>query len=204
MMTSINQWTSSAAGKFAALLFFWSLVLAGPVIFLHEAGHFLAGLTYGEDVRMTASSVISNTPATDYPPLQRVVQTGMGPIVSVVLTLIGIALIGRFRAFGLALAITAPARFIFSVGFLGVLAYRALSGLPPPSPSFDEHTVMTAIALPLWPLLVGELIFLIWVWRTVHRAMPDKRRWLAWGALIAGTVAGIFAWLGLVGPALLN
>lgn len=63
---------------------------------------------------------------------------------------------------------------------------------------------MTAIGLPLWPLLVGELILLIWVWRRVHRAMPDERRWLAWSALIVGTIAGIFAWLGLIGPALLG
>lgn len=204
MTSSTTQSTGSAASRFAALLFVWALVLAGPTIFLHEAGHYLAGLAYGEDVRMTASSVISDTLATDYPPVQRVVQTGMGPMTSVVLTLIGIALIGRFRAFGSALAVTAPARFIFSAGFLGVLAYRALSGLPPPSPSFDEHTTMTAIGLPLWPLLVIELLFLIWVWRRVHRAMPDGRRRLAWGALIAGTVAGIFAWLGLVGPALIG
>lgn len=118
MRASTRQSTGSAAVRFAALLFFWALVLAGPAIFLHEAGHFLAGLAYGEDVRITASSVTSDTLASDYPPVQRVIQTGMGPLVSVVLALIGVALISRFRAFGAALAVTAPRVLSSRSGFL--------------------------------------------------------------------------------------
>lgn len=34
-------------------LFVWTLILAGPAIFFHELGHFVAGLAFGEDVQMT-------------------------------------------------------------------------------------------------------------------------------------------------------
>ncbi|WP_271077610.1 hypothetical protein [Aurantiacibacter sp. MUD61] len=187
-----------------AKLFGWALVLTGPTIFLHEAGHYLAGLGFGEEVWMTAASVESNTPASEYPPLQRAIQTGMGPVVSIILTLIGLALIKRSPGFGAALAVTAPARFIFSVGFLGVLAYRAIKGLPAPSPSFDEYTVASAFDMPVWPLLVAELLFLIFVAAKVHRALPQRKKWIAWLALVIGTIVGGYLWLAMLGPALLS
>ncbi|MEO9826136.1 MAG: hypothetical protein ABJF50_17180 [Paracoccaceae bacterium] len=188
----------------SALLFALALAFAGPAIFLHELGHYVGGLAYGEEVRMTASSVISDTPTSSYPPVQRLVQTGLGPVVSVLLTLIGIALLNRHWTVGAALAVAAPARFVFSAGYLGFLVYRALVGLPPPSPSFDEHTVMSAINLPVWPLLLAELLFLIWAGRKVHRALPEAGKWQNWACLITGTVAGFFLWLAYIGPILLQ
>jgi hypothetical protein len=146
--------------------------------------------------------VVSDTKASDYPPLQRVIQTGAGPLVSIILTLLGLIILKHRRNVGAALAIAAPARFVFSVGFLGVLLYRQFAGLPPPSPSFDEFTVMTAVGLPVWPLLLAELAFLIFVGIRVNKALPATKKWLCWLALLTGTVAGGFLWLNVVGALL--
>lgn len=185
----------------AIRLAFWSALMTPLGVLLHELGHFLAARALGYEAVMGPAGVSGGPGLTEIPAADAAFGSGAGPAVTLVLIGLACTAVARGnRGWALALAATAPLRFLVDALYLGFRAYSWLRGLPPSTPNFDEYNLATALDLPVVPVaLLATLILLgtwLWLWRKVRRG----RRIVSVLAIAAGAAAGLFLWLGYIGP----
>ena len=184
-------------------VFMWSVLLAGPTIFLHESGHWLTARSFGHEVEMH-SSRITNVGEFEITAVEQIARAGAGPAVSILLALLGYTLIAKpnWREFAIALIATAVCRTLLIMPHLVFGPLRAILGTDTEKPHFDEYIFMDELGLPVWPLLLALLFFLIWLARVIHQEFRAHRRLRHWLALVCGVGAGVAIWMAVVGPAI--
>jgi hypothetical protein len=191
---SKGKWALSLAG--ASILF----VPAGIV--LHELGHLLTALALGFPNPEFHFSAVSPGDVSGQAQGELGAVGLAGPVVTALLTGLGIAAHRRWprSSWPFALAIAAASRFAVAVPFsLANLYVRASGGRLAP-PAFDEQKAADSLGWSgEWLLGLTSAIFLLVLgWLVV--ALPN--RWLSFPCLLIGTAAGWAVWMGALGPAL--
>lgn len=129
-----------------------------------------------------------------------------GPLVTIALMAIAAwGLVSRPGSrWALALAITAPIRFIVGATYLFwvVKAWFEGTGFQG-TPNFDEYNAALALGLsPVWLVAVQTFVLLAyWLWATT-RPRPVARVASVVSVLV-GAVIGIVLWMALIGPVVL-
>lgn len=188
------------------LLFGWAALLAPVGVVVHEFGHYLAALLLGyEDAVLRSANVGGGAKLGNAPDWHVAVQSGAGPLATVLLIALAWPLLRRPHApaCAIALAATAPLRFLVGAVFLGVGFYLLVTGAQRGAANFDEFNLARALGIPVEPLLVAELILLVAVWLKVIRTSLAGRRWIGPLSLIAGGTLGLVVWMNWLGPLLL-
>ena len=185
-------------------LFGWAFILAGPSIFLHEAGHWLAARMFGHEVSFEPTRIV-NVGVFEVPAFEQAIRSGAGPVVSIVLAIIGYFLArSAWREFAAALMAGAVCRVVLILPYFVFAPLRALLGTSASPPNFDEFIFMRELGLPAWPMLVFLLPFLFWIARTIHQMFADHQPARSWAALLIGVASGVITWIKLLGPAVLT
>ncbi|WP_133365897.1 hypothetical protein [Qipengyuania sediminis] len=184
-----------------------ALLLAPAGIVVHELGHFLVGWADGYPVRLNPGSVSFGPSLGDAPDRVVALQAAAGPLATVALMAIAAISLRRqhFVPWAFALAITAPLRFLVGGAFVFALAEAWLQGRAfGGRPNFDEYNA--AVALSVSPAAVVGfqmvMVLVFWTWSIIRA--PRGRRAGYVGATLAGAIAGIALWMGIIGPALLG
>ena len=188
-------------------LFGWAVLLAPAGIVLHELGHFVTGLMLGFPVRLNVGSVSGGPTLGSAADWAVAVQAAAGPLVTIALMAVAAMGLIRNRAanWALALALTAPLRFIVGGSYLFWVVKASLANIPfQGTPDFDEYNAALALGLSPVAVVAVQMIALIayWIWSASRP--PRGRRLLKVGIVLVGAVAGISIWMALVGPALLS
>lgn len=185
----------------------WGALLAPAGIILHEMGHFVVGLSLGFPVRLNVGSVSGGPVIGSATNLDVAMQASAGPLVTIALMAVAAwGLISRPGShWALALAITAPIRFIVGGTYLfwvgkAWFEESAFQG----TPNFDEYNAAIALGLsPVW-LVTVQIFGLVayWIWATT-RPKPNARI-ASVGSVLVGAIVGIAVWMALIGPAVLS
>lgn len=189
----------------AARLAGWAVLMAPLGLFLHELGHFLAGRLLGfDDVRVGVAGVSGGARLGETADRMVAIQAGAGPAVTLLLLILAWAFVARSprHLWAVALAATAPLRFLVGAVFIGARLLTWLQGGVPGVPNFDEYNLAKALGISPLPLAAVGAILLFGSWAWLWRRLPRGRRALTAAALAAGTAGGLFLWMGLVGPPL--
>ena len=189
-----------------ATLFLFALVLTPLGVVLHEAGHWTAGQAAGFPTVLHAYAVSGIPEAAPFGgnPLGVGIASLAGPAVSVLLTAFGYVIWRQdpSRLWALALAFSAPTRFLVNVFYLLGSVLVAMGIAERGNANFDEMTASRALDMPALPLVLVGAIVLPAAWALIIRGL-DTSRWTSIAALAAGTGAGLALWLGPVGTFLL-
>lgn len=198
--TRRERWTS--AGK----LFLLALLFTAITTLLHELGHFAVPLAFDLPAELRPTSVSGGAePDSGAPGWMIGAQAAGGPLVTIVMGLIGGALFARDprRLWALAFAAAAVSRLFVTTGYLGIRLLFAIQGRQfGGTPNFDEHHIATALGVS--PLIVSVVAtaflvaVLVWLFRNVGRGS----RILFFVALVAGILIGSVAWAALAPPVL--
>ena len=185
----------------------WAALLAPVGIVLHELGHFAVGLSLGYPVRMHVGSVSGGAAIGLASDLHVAMEAVAGPLVTVALA--AIAIWGLLRRPGsrwaLALAITAPIRFIVGGVYLFAvikawLEETAFQG----TPNFDEYNAALALGLSPVCLVAVQTLGLLAYWSWVITQPRPVARLASVASVLVGAVVGIALWMALIGPAVLS
>lgn len=189
-----------------ATLFLFALVLTPLGVLLHEAGHWAAGKAAGFQTVLHAYAVTGMPEEAPFGgnPTGVGIAALAGPAISMLLTAFGYASWRHrpSRAWALALAFSAPTRFLVNLFFLLGSALVAMGIAERSNPNFDEMTASRALDVPVLPLAVVGALVLLAAWSLIIRRI-EKDRWTSLAALSAGTGGGLILWLGSVGSILL-
>ena len=191
---------AARSGVLPLALFVWAILLTGPTILLHEAGHALAAHVHGQAVTLGAFAI-------SYPgdimltAQERALVAAAGPLVSLMLAFAGVLLVSttlahrpNWQAPALAIIVASLARFAVTLAFLPISILRWAFGTEASEPNFDEYNFASRLDLPVFPILVGLLIACLLFGRFVDCRLPEGRKRKSWAALVAGTIFGIAIW----------
>jgi hypothetical protein len=179
-----------------------SIALVPLSIVLHELGHLLAALALGFPNPEFHFSAVSPGDVSQQEQWELGAVGLAGPLVTAVLTVLGIAAHRRWPAsvWPFALAIAAASRFAVAVPFSVVNIYVRLAGKRLAPPAFDEQKAADALG---WSgeLLLGltsATLLIVIAWLIIK--LPN--RGLSLPAIFVGTAAGWALWMGALGPIL--
>ncbi|MDB5694089.1 MAG: hypothetical protein JWO81_3152 [Alphaproteobacteria bacterium] len=189
----------------AAKLAFLSLLIMPLTVLIHELGHFAVPFLLGLPAQLHPSSISGGAELNKAPGWMVALQTGAGPLASLLMSLAGAALYGRDprRLWALALAICPASRFAVTTTYLGARLLFLLEGrFYAAHPNFDEHNFAVASGLP--PLLVAAAatLFLFGLIFWLLRRTERRRRIPFALALAAGIAAGATLLVTLAPPVL--
>ncbi len=193
---------SDGAWKAALLLAGWSFLLVPVCIVLHELGHLLTALALGFPNPAFHFSAVSPGDVSQQAQWELGAVGLAGPLVTALLTAMGIAA-HRCRpalSWPFALAVAAASRFVVAVPFSLANAFVRLNGERLTPPAFDEQKAADALGWSgelLLGLTSAAVLFVV-VWLVLE--LP--RRWLSLPAVLVGSAAGWALWMGILGPAL--
>jgi hypothetical protein len=187
----------------------WPLSLAGASIalvplgiVLHELGHLLTALALGFPNPEFHFSAVSPGDVSRQEQWELGAVGLAGPLVTGLLTVLGIAAHRRWplSVWPFALAIAAASRFAVAVPFSVVNIYVRLAGKRLAPPAFDEQKAADALG---WSgeLLLGltsATLLIVIAWLVIK--LPN--RWLSLPAILVWTAAGWALWMGALGPVL--
>lgn len=185
--------------------FVWPIAFVPVTILLHEMGHLIVARSLGFRDATLHFSAVNPGPSYGAGSAGEGLVGLAGPLVTVVLTAVGIFWAYRDRAavWPYCLAVAAASRFAVSVPYSVAAILVRMSGRRLADPAFDEHKAATALG---WSgdLLLGAtstlpVLVLIWLSLRLPRGSKLKRSF----ALLVGTGFGWFLWMGLLGPRLL-
>jgi hypothetical protein len=190
-LNKAGRWSDAA--KLALLT-----LLATPLtILLHEIGHFVVPLVAGLPAQMHPTTVSGGAMLGRVPSWLVALQAIGGPIVTLMMGLIGAVLFARNprRLWALAFAFAAVSRFIVTTAWLGLRLLLAALGRPyAGKPNFDEYNLAIALGIPaMLTALAATLIlaaFAYWLLRHV----PRNRRLVYLIAMTAAAVVGNILW----------
>jgi hypothetical protein len=179
-----------------------STLLVPLSIVLHELGHLLSALALGFPNPEFHYNAVSPGDVSGQEQWELGVVGLAGPLVTALLTGVGIAAHRRRpgSAWPFALAIAAASRFAVAVPFSLANVYVRLSGQRLSPPAFDEQKAADALG---WSgeLLLGltsATLLIVLAWLVVK--LPN--RWMSVAAILVGTAAGWALWMGALGPIL--
>jgi hypothetical protein len=206
MLTQDSGSDERRIGRQHLVLLGWSAALAPAGIVLHELGHFIVGRAYGFPVRLNVGSVSGGASLGSAPDMTVALQASAGPLVTI--GLMAIAMLGLskppLRLWALALAITAPIRFIVGGTYLFWVAKALIEGTRfQGTPNFDEYNAAIALGISPVALVMVQMVALamFWAW-AINRAKPIGRI-ISLVSIMIGAVIGIVLWMALIGPAVL-
>jgi hypothetical protein len=195
-----NRWRATA--KLGLL----TLLLAPVTVFLHELGHFLLPLCADLPAQLHPTRVSGGADFGSASPAWMIaVQAGLGPTVTMVMSLIAGMLFVRDprRLWALAFAIAASSRFLVTSAYLGTRLVILLLGQTfGGNPNFDEYNVARALGIPGEIPAAAATLFLFGLLFWLFRRVEKGRRLIYFLATAAGTVAGGIAWASLAPPVL--
>lgn len=183
----------------------WALLMAPFGLFLHELGHFLAGRMLGfDDVRLGVAGVSGGARLGEAADRLVAIQAGAGPAVTLLLLILAWTFVARSpqHQWAVALAATAPLRFLVGAVYIGARLLTWLQGGSPGVPNFDEYNLASALGISALPLAALGMVLLFGTWAWLWRQLPRGQRALTAAALAAGTAAGLSLWMGPLGPPL--
>ncbi|HEX8528297.1 hypothetical protein, partial [Allosphingosinicella sp.] len=166
-----GQW--SEAGR----LFLLSLLLTPVTIVIHELGHFAVPLIFDLPAQLHPTRVGGGaSPGSGNPAWMVAAQAGGGPLLTVVMGLVGGWLFSRDgrRLWALAFAAAAVSRLLVTTGYLAVRLLFAVQGRRfNGTPNFDEHNIARALGFsPVIASIVATgflALLLFWLFRRVER-----------------------------------
>jgi hypothetical protein len=177
--------------------FVFGLCLVPGFIVLHEAGHYIAASALGLDPRFEYAEVKLTLPASES---QRAAVVASGPLVELVLTLVGVIWLSRLRSDRRHLAPTARDWLATGCALAAARWLRCFTGTPANPKPADEAFLSQFLGLPSWvlpyalaPLAVAAIVYVI-------RLHPAKMRLLPFSVVFAAGLGGLFLWLTAVGP----
>jgi len=195
--TRRDDGTGGKVGEAAALAG-WAALAAPLSVLLHEGGHWAVARAFGYPARIMAAHIEGGATFENAPAWLMGLQSAAGPLVTVLISLAAARLYAqdRSRRWALALAATTPWRFLVTTAFLGAYLFVTLLGRRfGGNPNFDEHHVARALGLPPVAVAAAASLALLLFWFWLIRRIPRGRRLTSIAALIAGTAAGMFAWV---------
>jgi hypothetical protein len=194
--------TDKSHFRAALMLLGWAALMAPASVFLHELGHFLAGVALGyDDMVIGPAGVIGGAQLAVADPFAVAVQAGAGPAVT--MALMALAWHTGPRTWSIALMATAPLRFTVGFTYLAFQLWFWLSNGTPGRPNFDEYNVAAALGISVVPIILGEVLLFAAALRW-SASSHNMRQWLFWCALAFGTLIGLTAWITALGPILTN
>ncbi|MCW3798740.1 hypothetical protein OMW55_13070 [Sphingomonas sp. BN140010] len=161
-------------------LFLLATALTPVTILLHEFGHFAVAVQSGRPVQLHLTSVTGGASVTD-PAWLQAAQAGSGPLVTLILTGVGLAELRRGgHLWGLALAGAAVSRLFTDLAYLCVRLLLFALGKPfGGTPSFDEFDFARIVKLNdilVSAIASSVLMLTIWLmWRWTDRARRAVR-----------------------------
>lgn len=178
------------------------MLLVPVCIVLHELGHLITALALGFPNPELHFSAVSPGDVSQQEQWELGAVGLAGPIVTALLTVIGIA-VHRNRplsAWPFALAIAASSRFTVAVPFSLANVYVRLNGQRLAPPAFDEQKAADALGWSgeLLLSLTSATVLLVLGWLVLK--LPNR----VWSlpAILTGTAAGWALWMGFLGPLL--
>ncbi len=131
------------------------------------------------------------------------VQSGAGPFVTVAIVLFAASHLRRRpgKRWALALAATAPLRFLLGGSYLMLSAYIWWVDGTMGGADFDEAKVAEALGVALPLVLALQMLLLIGFWAWLITTIPPGKRILSLVAMLAGAFPAIGLWMA-VGPTL--
>ena len=197
-----RQWRSAAT---LALL---AVIMTALTTIIHELGHFAIPLTFDLPAELKPTSVSGGaTPETGARGWMVAAQAGGGPLMTVVMALIGGGLFvrDRQRLWALAFAVAAVSRTGVTTGYLAIRLFFAIRGLPfGGTPNFDEHSLALATGLSPVVVSIAATAFLAFILFWLLSKVERGSRFLFALALAIGVVAGSIAWAALAPPVLIT
>ena len=182
----------------------WAALLAPVGLVLHELGHLAAAWTLGFDnARLRVASVSGGARLDSAPDWMVAVQAGSGPLVTLLLLALAYAFAARPPRpnWAISLAATAPLRLLVGTAYLVFSLIAWVQGQPSSTPNFDEYNLAAGLGISAIPFAVLGTLILFGTWIWLWRIMPRGARFVSVIAIAAGTAAGLFLWMTLVGPA---
>ena len=182
-------------------------VVAPVGVVLHEGGHWLTGRLLGYPTRLNVASVSGGPELGHSADAAVALQAAAGPLVTIALLVMAALALRRSRApaWALALALTAPLRFLVGAAFLFFVAQAQWQGHGfTGSPNFDEYTAARALGWSPVGLVGVQMAALFGWWWWSIRQVPRGGRWASVGAVLAGAIIGLWAWMSAIGPAFLR
>jgi hypothetical protein len=177
-----------------------SIALVPLCIILHELGHLLTALALGFPNPEFHFSAVSPGDVSQQAQWELGAVGLAGPLVTALLTVVGIAAHRRWSrsVWPFALAIAAASRFAVAVPFSLANIYVRLAGQRLAPPAFDEQKAADALGWSgEWLLsLTSATLLIVVAWLVVN--LPN--RWLSLPAVLIGTAAGWALWMGALGP----
>lgn len=188
------KWVLSLSGA--------SILLVPVGILLHELGHLFTALALGFPNPEFHYGAVSPGDVTKQAQWELGAVGLAGPLVTALLTVLGIAAhrVWRFSVWPFALAVAAASRFAVAVPFSLANVYVRLSGQRLAPPAFDEQKAADALG---WSgeLLLGvtsATLLIVVAWLVIK--LPY--RWLSLPAILVGVASGWALWMGALGPVL--
>ncbi len=181
----------------------WSALMAPIGIVLHELGHYFAARLLSFPAQLNAASVSGGAQLGRDPDWMVAVQSGTGPFVTVAIVLFAAYHLRRRpgRRWALALAATAPLRFLLGGSYLMLAAYIWWVEGTMGGADFDEAKVALALDVALPPVLALQMLLLVGFWAWLIKTIPPGKRILSLVAMLAGAFPAIGLWMA-VGPTL--
>jgi hypothetical protein len=177
-------------------------VAAPAAIIFHELGHLFVGRALGvPEVVLHFASVSDSAVEGEVTLFRQGLQDAAGPLVTLLIVLGCCVWIAQAGPSPL------PVAGAFAAGIRSVvigLAYLLTRILNPGAEgNFDELNAAQNLGLPVEVIVAANVLLLLAAWVFVIRRIPTARRVRTLLAIGFGTVAGLFAYLGWVGPWLL-
>lgn len=196
----------NTAGKFLLVPFLCAFVACPAFMFLHELGHYVAGVCLGAtSVKLHYAQVTGSMWSMSKEKFARqdALWASAGPLVQAALAVGGFLWLRRLRKHRRE---AAPTLGEWLATMLALNAGRWLRGFtgPPSHPQpKDEAQISQAIGLPAWclPYLLGLLAVIAAL--AIVRLHPPGDRVLPFLSVGLGGVIGTLCWMRLMGPFLL-
>jgi hypothetical protein len=181
----------------------WSAIMAPIGIVLHELGHYLTARAFGFSAELKAASVSGGAQLGLDPDWMVAAQAAAGPVVTLIIILFAVFQLRRRpeRLWTLALAATAPLRFLVGGSYLAWATYVWWVAGTMGDGNFDEANFAKAAGVALTPILATQLLLLFGLWAWLVATIRRGQRIVSILAILTGAFAGIGAWMTL-GPRL--
>jgi len=186
--------------KRVLLLYFFFAFFSGPIaILLHEGGHYIGAKIsgYTNCVLHYASFSRGDPPVGVVDYKRNVIITGLGPLVTLIISLICCigAYFYRKKIFFIAMGLLTSIRNLS--GFI-IIILHAFGGKI--GKRNDEVKLAAFLDIPtLVPLIISFLIF-IGTWMFLIRQIDQLNRKRILLSIILGGLTGLFLWMSIIGP----
>jgi hypothetical protein len=202
----LAQETSGRWESVAKLALLTCLIMPSTVL-IHELAHLSIPLGLGLPAQLHPGSISGGAQIGKAPDGMVALQTGAGPLASLLMSLAGAVLWSRDkrRLWALAVAISSASRFVMSSLYLGARLLFLVEGRPYVAhPNFDEQNFAAALSVPTPPVALAATLYLFGLACWLLRNIEGRRRIPLALALVAGMAIGMTLWVTVAPPVLVT